>query len=1496
MSLKTITITRWFNNNTNKKYSVDVYEDDNIENGISKIGLTIAQEIENKNLGRFYVWNNNYPDLLYSIDNIKWKGYNSNPLKSTDRNNLIIKQPIIYNFNYGLCYFNKLNIIYENDFPDLKDNQYYFIDKKLASLDSIKKNEKKLTTLEKIDTSAISVLRYNIHRYELTSKLSKNNFLANIYDKLNTNHLIQYIQWVNDTYTLIHKLYLYHNINHSQLNAWTTIDKINNVRCINCFSLLGQDTNSFVKITINNDMKIDISYIIDLRKNISWEMIQTNLNNIKKYLESSLTTKITFTPTSIKVYNYVSILNVPLTTLKNNISLYPQIFEIISSKESINLVYKRCSNYSNEIIDYSKYIKTRLLLGIDNEEIIEELITFGFKMDEAKQLLLTEVELLNELDQNMLKEDFNERRLNTIVVIKVNKNGFEIIIHNIPNKKELDYLIFWLSKIISSSQEKQKEIKKKAIMVKESSSSSSSSNKDDEELKLSFSSSSSTGGAKNKDKDDQRYRIQLLQTADKELFGENYAREKCQKRNQPFVISAEARQKLIDEGKYNVDNDLYYGSKKDKMNYYICPRLWCKVGKVPADPITGKCPTENDETILSFFDNPDETDVKRYVKLIKPNENNICAPCCFKKPPKANELNKCKNYETYDPKNIAKENIDEKDENYLVNYSAPIAIGRYGIVPQQIHEILFPSIPFQNCSKDLSKSEKCIVRKGIVHKDISKEINIYPDSLIYALSYLLDFNGNEEKKQDIKKMFIRDIKKKLDLLTFLTIENGNVCKAFMDKIPLIPDDNLSLIVELKQHFDSFPFLKKLYKIDYTNFNYKLSRSLAIFKSYNKFIDYLQSNDYHIHKSPYYLYSLISNIYNKLLIVWEKEKKGNTTNIICPYYTSYNDLIASMEINPEIIMLLKDKKYFEPLEIKSKGKEGNKILILNDYPKLQLLLKECSTNSNYDDNYNIYQNLYSLNTWIKTKILDNYQKFIITTVIINSDLTIEHFLTKGNLLITIKKIGINLLNRIIKDFDISSIVFYDDLSESNTTFNINVSVRDLERFKEKVIPLDIKYDIGTLDKSIKQREPVAEVYTILEIKKNELNNTNIIHTRIKDDLYYYNKNNDEDNKKWFQLQMMVFSTIINKITEEQLKEFLSMTRIDYINELLKLFPKNPNKNKIRIIIEEIPIYSINHIKNYLNKLIMYYKYDLLNPIININNPKNQFQFSQVALNNGIPYELLSYHKSTPNNNFIKSAFLYKDFNFDVKNPEPEINLPVLFKGKLTPLNSKWIMHKKSKWSQMETIKIEDYSKNDFKEFFNWLAVFIGIKTNFDNLQEITNNKLRNIRNDEENIKTILKDIKLFKLMTSITGKVYKNVNLYWDNVYVFKTNTERLQIMNDIIKKGYPLNDLYILSMCEILNINILTIHRAIYNTANDKNIRGDLEDLFLSTTLYKAPINHLNRPFIIFNKIIISETNETSYQLVVDKTIPLGTKSIYLKLSDVPQEIMRIVNEHLKSE
>ncbi len=127
MSLKTIHVTQWFPDKTNKKSVYSIYEDDNIEDGI----LKLVAKLEIKD--RFYVWNSVYKSILFSIPEYSWKGYNFNPLEATDTSNAIISQPIIYKYNNGLCYFNNINIIFEQDFPNLKDNHYYFIDLKIVN-------------------------------------------------------------------------------------------------------------------------------------------------------------------------------------------------------------------------------------------------------------------------------------------------------------------------------------------------------------------------------------------------------------------------------------------------------------------------------------------------------------------------------------------------------------------------------------------------------------------------------------------------------------------------------------------------------------------------------------------------------------------------------------------------------------------------------------------------------------------------------------------------------------------------------------------------------------------------------------------------------------------------------------------------------------------------------------------------------------------------------------------------------------------------------------------------------------------------------------------------------------------------------------------------------------------------------------------------------------------------------------------------------------------
>jgi hypothetical protein len=342
-------------------------------------------------------------------------------------------------------------------------------------------------------------------------------------------------------------------------------------------------------------------------------------------------------------------------------------------------------------------------------------------------------------------------------------------------------------------------------------------------------------------------------------------------------------------------------------------------------------------------------------------------------------------------------------------------------------------------------------------------------------------------------------------------------------------------------------------------------------------------------------------------------------------------------------------------------------------------------------------------------------------------------------------------------------------------------------------------------------------------------------------------------------------------------------------------KNLNLNKIKIILEEIPIYSIRHMKNYLNKINIYYKYDFLNPIINIDEKRNQYLFSQVALNNGIPIELLNHHRSAPSNDFYISKLKTEEYNFKKGEvfKEDMTNLPQIFKGEFQKLESKWIMHKKSIWFYMEILKVPSYNQETFKEFVEWLAKFINMNINYQSILESTYAKLSAIKNDETNMKTLLSDKIILTTFSKESGKKYTNINSFWDNVYSNLTNSERLELIGKIIKKGLPLNDLMVVSLAELLNISIITIHRAFYGTTKDADVRGNIEDLIVSSTLYKAQTNYQNRPLLILYKNK-NEFDEISYHLILNKKEVVGSKSIYLKLSEVPQEILRLVEEHMR--
>jgi len=1477
---KLINVYKWNSLKDKKLYTFNdndepfIYSDDNLEDAINKIALTIKEQDSSVQFP-FYAWADN-KSLLFKIDNIKWSGYNINPFKSLNRESKELDEPINYSFNSTeLFNYKDINIIFSNDIRALKNNKYYFIEKKLPTIQQYKKRNKILSTLIDVNLANISESSINYHRYDLIGSLKSPINLSEIFDSLSTSHLISLIQWVHDPFKILYKLYKKHNITVEQLTNWTNIDKNTSNKYINVYSLLNNYT--YCKITIEYNGLIHFSYNIDLRKGVNWDDIQSHKEIITKQLEFAIKQPIQkkLIEKSIKLNLQYEQINSNIDLLIKKLGEYIDIFQIIKAVKSkdkyiINCIYKRSSSYNKQGLDISSYIKSRLEIGISKNDLLFELMNLDIKKDEGIQLIDEQIDLLA-TDVVNEKDNYN-KKIDTIITIELYKNGYLVNIYNIPSKVELEYLKFWLIRILSVSRELKPSKKNLVEKIKlptpppsiassraSSKSSLSSIGEVDENIDLDLDFS---GGALGKEK--HSYFINLLKQADKNLFA-NYARKGCQAGFQPIVLSDAQLNKLKETKSDYFDNIIRYGSEESIKNNYACPRLWCPQSKIPLDPSnpTAKCPGEDEEVMELFFDK--DKNKKRYVTLKKPNDNGICAPCCAIKKPKEEDLSKCKFYgESLKQPKKEEEQPKELEENYIVNQAAPITIGRYGVIPQVLHELLSPKVNYEVCSKVLNKSEKCFVRKGIKHKYGDKN-----DSIIYAIINNLKFKS--------KKAFIDDVKSRLDLITYISLENGEVCKAFMDQLPLIPEEHPQLLKEMKKLIDN-----KFFDIN-DDINYNKSRLLNIYNSYLKFIDYLNADDYPDNKSAYYLYSLLGTLYNVLLVIWEKSDKD--VKIMCPYYTCFQDIIEGLKenLNPSILMLIKEKNYYEPIELKLRSSEGEKLIKLNDFPNIKKLIHQCSSfKESYNYNNKIYSSIYSLNQLMSK--FDNSKKFVISTIIINNNMTIDHFLTKGNIMLITKPISISFLPKIISDLNITKILFYDDIV--GKSFKIRINAANLQSFGDKLKQLDIESEIGTLNEGFTINSP--EYHSTLVIPPTKLGN-NIIHARVIDELYNSTNKTTQISKKWYQLHLFVTKILLNKLDDTKIKELQKEKRNVMIEKLMKLFEKYPDKNKIQVILEELPLYSLKHIIDYTNDVIYYYKYYGKYNSSNIIETKLEFIFSQLALLYGIPRKLLLYHKSTPNNNLLKPITEeYIINNKEVK----ELKLPELFNGTFEKLKSKWIMHKKSKWTNMVIIKTTNYSKELLKELYEWLANLLNIKIDYDEVEKLQNKKLREIlmSKNQEHMIDMLDDTSYFNEWNSKISRNYKTVQIFWDRYYSQTSQKEHLDLLNTIISdnKLYP-NDITILAICELLNINILTIHRGKYGKSSTDLIRGDVYDLVLSSTFCKANNNMETRPLLILHKS--HDTTKSIYNLIVDNT---DTNSIYMQYKDVPQNIKYLIEEHMK--
>lgn len=901
----------------------------------------------------------------------------------------------------------------------------------------------------------------------------------------------------------------------------------------------------------------------------------------------------------------------------NNIHKYPNFLK----KQSNIIIYNR-SSFNNKpfYLDDVTYIKNALNNTDDIQLIANELQEF-FPNDSLKSLIERVKEVKNYeyiSDADIISK--KEMTQNTTISLNIEKDkNLTITIANILSH-EFEYFKFWILRIFSSSNN---------IFIKENKESSSkqssaslkSSKQSSESLKSSelLKSSESLKSFSGGGGDIKIQKINILKDKDKELFN-NYARS-CQYNRQPMAVDIDLFKNK--EFEKNVDNVLYYGSNEDKKHAFFCPRWWCPQSEIPLKLSKDKCPIEGEEKVNLFESHKGELgnpEKPKYVALI----DKIKKPCCFTKL----------------KKNVTDISSTKIDKQILTKLD-PIPENRLGLLPENLHNLLLHNIDIDECSNILKKTE-CFYRYGM-------EITLNKkNTLMKSLLKVLQIQKND---------FIKKIRKELTFFNFLSLEKGNICREFI---------NNNKIDKYNEKW--FP----------ENLNIPEILKIQIYNSYENYIEYLENDD--IDKNIQFLYSLISIVFNKILIVILYI--NNNVSILCPENTSIFELIYKLkDNNNETIILFDNKGIYEPIVLKSKTKETFSFY-LNNIDHLYKSIDLCS----YNDYIEVIDNLINYNN----SITDH--NFKCKKLLINNNLTISHFILKSNIILYLNTpIPLYYMNDLLHKLKIKDILFYDFYSHTENNeidtsslhhilkkFNLHFSIKKQNIYYNDAILLftdhEITEKLTLLSIKSKKYKKLLQDFQNGKIDQSSLldNNHNII-------IDFFNQK-IKQNKDYFYFTGFAFinnnQIFKKKINEYKIKNEYHFTQIHKHNYK---FDHNIDMLQSNISIEKPPDKwrntSIGKMTIIENKNYNYNSlYKLFHELI-------QFTKKKITIND-IKHERLQNLKlSLLNKYLLKLLLLNDDFKDKIIHTIKQISKINIKKSEL----EKYIL-------QQEPHIIEDYYEN------------------------------------------------------------------------------------------------------------------------------------------------------------------------------------------------------------
>jgi hypothetical protein len=532
--------------------------------------------------------------------------------------------------------------------------------------------------------------------------------------------------------------------------------------------------------------------------------------------------------------------------------------------------------------------------------------------------------------------------------------------------------------------------------------------------------------------------------------------------------------------------------------------------------------------------------------------------------------------------------------------------------------------------------------------------------------------------------------------------------------------------------------------------------------------------------------------------------------------------------------------------------------------------------------------------------------------------------KNNILIRFKQQGTIILPYLMKELNINNVVFLDDII--GDTYNITIVNKVYAKFENKINMLKdfgITLDIGV--NNVRTSEIMKNTLTI-HSDSGDSSDGQIIFFGKKSEFEEYSDKNANVIKRWASARLQVKNKLLVLLESKsgELREHSKKGRATFIKNLLDMVSddEDNNKKKIQIILEEIPIFTKEGINNWYANTLLHTKYDYINELSDkfVDDGK-ELLFTQYLVKKKIPKNILYYHEANPNIIYDNrdGAVLNYDNIYDYKGDKDNdakdkkgsdsgskkgtIVMPKIFEGAPKDLNSKWTKYKKKIWWQLKYIK-NDYAAGNIIELFGYFKSIDNdivndyndiIKKTFKYYKHEFNKNLNDLT-DTTKIKDIFKDPYFYSAyltaMNSVnnTKKTFKTLETFLTTYFYNSSTKERYDILKHLRGSDaytYHPNEITFFMISKVLNISILIIHhRAEYGKAVNVSKRADDKDLAITTSIYKADNNELDRPLLILYKK--NDKTHISYYVVRNVN---HDNFIYTELKNAPEEIKtRIIN------